>query len=146
MPVSDRQAATMRALLEGHIDEHKRLLASLDRKADALGYSALVTAAFHNAIDLRFSRDSTLDEVTEFVAQVRSHSEELRDEVDPRTAERVIIAAVGGGDVSELSSAESNKFALILLAELVIDAHYDEAGMDEFVVKARALADKILAV
>jgi hypothetical protein len=144
MPITDQEAATLRALLEGHIDEHKRLLASLDRKAGALAYSALVTAAFHNAIDLRFNRDSTLDEVTEFVAQVRSHDEELRDEVDPRTAERVIIAAVGGGHVSELSPAESSKLKLVLLAELVIDAHYDKAGLDEFIVKARALADKIL--
>jgi hypothetical protein len=75
MPVTDQQVAAMRAQLTGDLEEHKGLLAALDSRADGQGYSALLTAAFHNAVDLRFTRDSTLREVTSFVAATRSRSE-----------------------------------------------------------------------
>jgi hypothetical protein len=43
--------------------------------ADGRGYSALLTAAFYTAAGSRFTRDSTIDEVTGFVADVRARSE-----------------------------------------------------------------------
>jgi hypothetical protein len=144
MPVTDQQAATLHAQLAGNLDEHKRLLAGLDNKADGLGYSALLTAAFHNAVDLRFTRDSTLDEVTDFVADVRARSERLRDALDPRVAERVIVAAVGGDYVHDLDPAESSMMKMVLLTALVADMHLDDAGLDEFIAKARAFADQLL--
>jgi hypothetical protein len=145
MPVTDKQAATLRAELAGDFAGYERLLAGLDSKADSRGYSALLTAAFHRAVDLRFTRDSPLDEVIEFVADVRARSEQLRDAVDPRVAERVLVAAVGGDYVSDLSAAESNKLKMILLTSLVADMHLGEAGLDEFLAKARALADELLS-
>lgn len=144
MPVTGQQAATLHAQLAGNLAEYDRLLAGLDNKADSRGYSALLTAAFHNAVDLRFTRDSTLDEVTEFVADVRARSERLRDALDPRVAERVIVAAVGGDHVRDLDPAESNKMKMVLLTALVADMHLDDAGLDEFIAKARAFADELL--
>jgi hypothetical protein len=145
MPVTDDQAATLRAELAGDFAEYERMLAGLDSKADSRGYSALLTAAFHTAVDLRFTRDSPLDEVIDFVADVRGRSEQLRDAVDPRVAERVVVAAVGGDHVRDLSPAESNKLKMILLTSLVADMRLDEARLDEFVGKARALADELLS-
>ena len=69
----------MCAQLAGNLAEHKRLLASLDSKADGRGYS-------------------TLGEVTEFVADVRARSERIRDAPDPRVAERVLISAFTNED------------------------------------------------
>lgn len=145
MPVTDQQAATLHAQLAGDLAEYQRLLAGLDKEADSLGYSALLTAAFHNAVALRFTRDSTLDEVTEFVADVRARSERLRAALDPRIAERVIVASVGGDHVRDLPPAESNKMKMILLTALVADMHLDDAGLDEFMAKARAFADDLLS-
>jgi len=144
MPVTDQQAATLHAQLAGNLAEYERLLAGLDNKADGRGYSALLTAAFHYAVDRRFTRDSTLDEVTDFVADVRARSERLRDALDPRVAERVIVAAVGGDHVRDLHPAESNKMKVVLLTALVADMHLDDAGLDEFMAKARAFADELL--
>lgn len=145
MPVTNQQAATMQAQLAGNLAEYQQLLARLDSKADSPGYSALLTAAFHNAVDLRFNRDSTLDEVTEFVADVRARSERLRDALDPRIAERVIVAAVGGNYVHDLEPAESNKIKTVLLTALIADMDLDDAGLDEFIAKARAFADELLS-
>jgi hypothetical protein len=145
MPVTDQQAATLHAQLAGDLAEYEQLLAGLDSKADGPGYSALLTAAFHNAVDLRFTPDSTLDEVTEFVADVRARSERLRDALDPGVAERVIVAAVGGDYVRGLDPAESNKMKMVLLTALVADMHLDDAGLDEFIAKARAFAGELLS-
>jgi hypothetical protein len=145
MPVTDQQVATLHAQLAGNLAEYENLLASLDRKADGRGYSALLTAAFHNAVDQRFTRDSPLDEVTEFVADVRARSERLRDALDPRIAEHVIVAAVGGDYVHDLDPAESNKMKTVLLTALIGDQHLDDAELDEFIARARAFADELLS-
>jgi hypothetical protein len=145
MPVTDQQAATLQAQLAGDLAEYQELLGRLDSKTDSRGYSALLTAAFHNAVDLRFNRESTLDEVTEFVADVRARSERLRDALDPRTAERVIVAAVGGNYVHDLEPAESNKIKTVLLTALIADMHLDDEGLEEFIAKARAFADELLS-
>lgn len=145
MPVTDQQAAVLRAQLAGNLAEHKRLLASLDSKADSRGYSALLTAAFYNAVDSRFTRDSTLDEVTEFVADVRARSERIRDALDPRVAERVLISAVTNGNLGDLDAEERTKTKMFLLAGIISDQHLDDAGLDEFIAKARAFADELLS-
>jgi hypothetical protein len=145
MPVTDQQAATLHAQLAGNFAEYEHLLADLDSQTDNRGYSALLTAAFHNAVDQRFTRDSTLDEVTAFVADVRARSERLRDALDPRIAERVLVTAVGGDYVRGLGPTESNKMKMVLLTSLVADMHLDEAGLDEFIAKARTLADELLS-
>jgi hypothetical protein len=144
MPVTDHQVATLRAQLSGEFAEYERLLGDLDRKADSQGYSALVTAAFHNAVDLRFTRDSALDEVITFVADVRARSERLRDALDPHTAERLLVTAVSGDYVRGLDPTDSNKMKLVLLTSLVAEMNLDEAGLDQFLAKARALADELL--
>jgi hypothetical protein len=143
--VTDQQAATLRAQLAGNFTEYERLLAGLDNQVDGRGYSALLTAAFHKAIDLRFTRDSTLDEVTEFVADVRSRSERLRDALDPGLGERVVVTAVGSDYVHDLPSADSNKIKMVLLTALVSDMHLGDAGLDEFMAGARAFADELLS-
>jgi len=145
MPVTDQQVAALRAQLAGNLAEHKRLLAGLDGKADGRGYSALLTAAFYNAVDSRFTRDSTLDEVTEFVADVRARSERIRDALDPRVAERVLISAFTNEDLSDLDAEELTRTKMFLLAGIIGDHHLDDAGLDEFMAKARAFADELLS-
>jgi hypothetical protein len=145
MPVTDQQAATLRAQLAGNLEEHKRLLAGLATEADRRGYSALLTAAFYNAVDLRFTRDSSLDDVIEFVADVRARSERVRDALDPRIAERVLLAAFTSDNLDDLDSSELTKTKMFLLAAIIADQHLDDAGLDAFLGKARAFADELLS-
>lgn len=145
MPVTDQQAAALRAQLAGDLAGHKRLLASLDGAADGRGYSALLTAAFYNAVDSRFSRDSTMDEVTGFVAGVRARSEGARDALNPQTAERVVVSAFTSDDLDDLDAAELTRTKMMLLAGIIADEHLDGAGLDEFIARARALADELLS-
>jgi hypothetical protein len=144
MPVTDQQVAALRAQLAGSPAEHKRLLASLDRKADGRGFSALFTAAFYNAVDSRFTKDSTLDEVVEFVADVCARSERIRDVLDPRVAERVLISAFTLEDLDDLDAAELTRTKMLLLAGIIGDQHLDDAGLDEFMAKARTFANEML--
>ncbi len=145
MPVTDQQAAALRAQLAGDLAGHKRLLAGLHGTADGRGYSALLTAAFYNAVDSRFTRESTLDEVTGFVADVRARSEGVRDALDPQTAERVVVSAFTSDDLDDLDAAELTATKMMLLAAIIADQHLDDAGLDEFIAKARALADELLS-
>ena len=132
MPVTDQQSAALRAQLAGDLAEHKRLLSSLGRVADGRGYSALLTAAFYNAVDSRFTRESTLNEVTGFVADVRARSEGVRDALHPRTVERVLVSAFTSDDLGDLDAEELTKTEMVLLAAIIADQQLDGAGLDEF--------------
>ena len=57
MTVTDEQVATLRAQVEGKLDEHKRLLAQLDPATARTGYAALIAAAFSLAVNSRFAHD-----------------------------------------------------------------------------------------
>jgi hypothetical protein len=54
MTATDDQAAVLRAQLAGDYDEHRRLLADLNSRGELAGYTALVTAAFIEAVDRQF--------------------------------------------------------------------------------------------
>jgi hypothetical protein len=145
MPVTDQQAAALRAQLAGDLAGHKRLLADLRGPADGRGYSGLLTAAFYTAVDSRFTRESTLDEVTGFVADVRARAERVRDALDPQIAERVVVSAFTSDDLDDLDAGELTRTKMMLLAAIIADEHLDDAGLDEFMAKARALADELLS-
>jgi len=95
------QVATLRAQLAGNLEEHKRLRRQLDRTADGRAYSTLVTSAFVEAVDRRFTKDTTKNAVIEFVADVRSRTQGVRDALDPRVAERLLLATIGDEDIGD---------------------------------------------
>jgi hypothetical protein len=144
MAVTDRQVATLRAQLAGDLEEHKRLLTHFDEKSDARPYVTLTNAAFFKAVDRRFNSDTTADDIIGFVADVRSRSENVRATLDPRVAERVLLAVVKDGDVSDLDRREARRSERILLNALIADEQLDSAGLDEFMATARKLADELL--
>jgi hypothetical protein len=61
MPVSDKQAATLRAQLAGDLEQHKRLLDELDNHDDGRAYVTLTNAAFFEAVGRRFGASGTPD-------------------------------------------------------------------------------------
>jgi hypothetical protein len=143
MPVTDRQAATLRAQLAGDLEEHKRLLRQLDNHSDGQAYVTLTNAAFVEAVERRFSA-STPEEVIEFVADVRARSERTGDALDPRISERVLLAAINGAGISDLDPEKARSSQRFLLAAMIADEQFDDADLDEFIARARGLADKLL--
>jgi len=144
MPVTDQQVATLRALLANDPERHDRLFAQLDRGAAMDGYTALVTGAFCEAVDRRFSEDAPAADVIDFVADVRSRSERLTREVDPVVAERVIRVVLSEGSLADLSPEVVVGAQIVLLTALIADEHLDDAGLDAFLAKARKLGDELM--
>ena len=143
MPVTDLQVATLRAQLAGNLEEHRRLLAQFDQESDGRPYVTLTNAAFVEAVDRKFSSDTT-DDITQFVANVRSRSERIRASLDPRVAERVLLAAATDADIGDLDPREVRRSQTILLNALIVDEDLDGTGLDEFMATARGLADRLL--
>ena len=145
MPVTDEQAAPLRALLARQPEEHDRLFGLLDQKAKKTGYQALVSAAFVTAVQRRFARDVSPREVIEFVGDARARSPPFADQVDPAIAERVIIAVFNGDSLDDLDARKSFDAQSQLMVAIVYGAQLDDAGLDAFLAEARKLADQWLA-
>jgi hypothetical protein len=145
MPVTDEQVAPLRAQLARQPAEHQRLYGLLDQTAKRTGYRALVSAAFVVAAQRRFAQDVSPGEVIEFVGDVRSRSSEVADQVDPKTAERVIMAVFTGQPLDDIDPRTSWEAQLVLMAAIIGDEHLDDAGLDSFLAEARKLADQWLA-
>lgn len=81
----------------------------------------------------------------EFVGDARSRSPEVAGQVDPKTAERVIMAAFTGQPLDDIDPRTSWETQLVLMAAIIGDEHLDDAGLDAFLAEARKLADQWLA-
>jgi hypothetical protein len=142
MPVPDDQVAVIRAYLKGDLDLYHQLYVKLDRSTGHAAYTALVTAAFVEAVDRRFGKTGTASDVIDFVADVRSRSDQVGEQIDPRGAERVIRAALTDENVDDIDGKTLVRLYVVLLAALVSDEQLDDAGLDDFLAEARKLADR----
>lgn len=136
--------AALRALLAGEADLHARLFERLDRTAAETGYTALIAAAFFEAVDRRFANDGTVADVIEFVGDLRSRSERLADAIDPKVAERLIWHVLGEGSIADLDTETKASHQFLLLGGLVADADFDTVELDEFLARARELGDRLI--
>ncbi|MES9605083.1 hypothetical protein [Actinomadura sp. NPDC000929] len=148
MPVTDHQVATLRALLKGEGEEHKRLADQLTPDEANSEYAALVAGAFIEAVERRFLINGNAakeSEVIDFVANVRQTDDEMANVIDPQIAEGLILFLLRKG---EKVNADKNKVfghQMVLLTFLVGQAQYTDAELDAFLVEARHLADQLLA-
>jgi hypothetical protein len=145
MPVNGKQLAALRSQLAGRLDEHKELLAQLDWSVDAAGYTALLDAAFFEAVNRRFNGQTSAEDITAYVADVRARTDSASEVVGPDTAERLIGAVLGRSNVEDLDPRTAITVKQYLLVALVADAGYDEAALDQFMLEASKLADQWLA-
>lgn len=141
MRVSEDQVATLRAYLAGQFDEYERRSQNLDRDAAWAGYMALLEAAFFKAVDRRFGTTAEDTDVIEFVANVRARTEQIGEAIDPRMAERLINAALGRGEVGDIDDKTRFGTETVLLAALIAREQFDDAALDGFMAKARALVE-----
>src|ERR1700730_3326172 len=137
MSVTDDQVAALRAQLTGDYDEHRRLLADLNQRGALSGYTALVTAAFIEAVDRRFGpvhRDDAA--VIEFIGDVRSRFPGADDEIDPAAAARVVATALGRGSISDLDGPTIRRTETLLLPLIVADEQLTGEELDRFLASA----------
>lgn len=142
MPVTDDQVAALRAYLAGDLETHHQLYRRLDRASARSDYTALITAAFFEAVERRFAERGTSADVIEFVADVRARSDELAEKVDPHDAERLIRAALTDEDIGDMDDATKGRLFIVILAALVADEHLSPESLDDFLAEARKLADR----
>lgn len=142
MAVTADQVATLRAFLAQDFARYERLHAQLDPVAAKTGYTALIAAAFVEAVDRRFDQDSTDADVINFVGAARAQFDENGDEIDPNAAERMIRAVYTDEDIDDIDTETLVGNQVILLSALIADEELDDAELDTFLAKARELADQ----
>jgi hypothetical protein len=140
MTVTADQVAAMRAYLKGDGPGYKRIADRLDPTAKK-AHAALIVASFLVAADERFGKDATRANVTEFIDGLRARSEQLASDIDPRQAERLIMAVRTDEDINDIDDSLYG----LLLAGMIADAQLSDVELDEFLKKACELADQMLA-
>jgi hypothetical protein len=142
--VSAQSIAALRAQLSGNSSEHQRLVREFGGRDDKVAYSALVNAAFLEAVNRRFSRKSQTSDVIDYVADVRSRIDEAADAVDPRVGEQIIFEVLGRGTADGIDSRTSATARMFLLTALIADERLDVTALNQFVAKATKTADYLL--
>lgn len=142
MAVTDEQVAVLRAQLKADREEYDRRHAQLDLKSDSKGYAMLLTAAFTLATEQRFPPPVTLADLIRYVADVRSRTPSAAENVDPKIAERLLLAALTDDSISDLDGKAIGVNQSILLVAMVADKGLDPAGLEEFIEEARELANE----
>jgi hypothetical protein len=104
-----------------------------------------MTTAFFEAVERRFGSRYRLPEVIMFVATARAGYDETGTDIDPRAAERVVLAALGEGSVDDLEPRTRAVLVTVLLATLIASEGPDDARLDEYLGSARALADSMMS-
>lgn len=139
MPVTDVQVATLRALLVHDFDESRRLMGQIPDEGMRKGYFPLVTAAFVDAVKLRF-RGKKRSEMIEWVADVRARMD-TGNRIDPNVAEKVILWVFGKASTAELDFDADLGHQTTLLALLVEEQGFTDEELDAFLARARRDVD-----
>ena len=143
MKVTDDQVASIRALLTRDIEGYNRISDQLDQ-ANKNARGALIASAFYLAGRRRF-KGKPESEVKSFVDDLRTRRG-LSEEIDPRVAERLILATFTDEDIEDIDGdAQGDHFA-ILLAGIIADARLSDSDLNSFLAEARELADEWLSV
>jgi hypothetical protein len=143
--VTGEQVATLRSYLSGDFSDYEQRRSQIDQSPDRTGYAALVSAAFCEAVERRFTRQDPPERVIEFVADTRARFDRDGSQIDPRAAERMIRAVYTDEPIDDIDGAARGRAQVILLAALINSEQLDDAGLDAFLVDARKLADQWLA-
>src|SRR5690606_13791950 len=142
--VSDAEVAALRAYVTGNLTAYRELRERF--QGDQLqAFVGLVSAAFLDAVDLRFDQGRDLATVVTYVAGLRARSRRHRKVLDPVAAERLLLFELGGGTVDDLDKVLALTTKQQLLRALIPELGLTEVGLDRFLNRARRLADTWLA-
>lgn len=138
--ITDEQIEQLRARLTGDY-AHLPRIADLD-KDNRVAHMILLSAAFVEAVDRRFSGKVDRSAIIQFVGDLRSRSQEFADSLDPEQTERLIRHSLGDNvSIDDVSGSDEVTTYIIVTAALVSDEKMDEAQFEEFITEVRSLAD-----
>lgn len=127
-------------------DEDVRLLRGYLQVGGQVGYpdSGLATAALAEAAARRFGRRATRLQVADYVAEVLASPGVFRQNVWPRAAEKLLLAALRGRPARGIDPRVRRAASGVLLRALAPADHANGAATEEFLVAARRRADQRL--
>lgn len=144
IPITGLHAAALRALLGRRADDFRELIGQLESQDDYEGYARILYAAFFEAVDRRFTRDGETAgdaAVIEFVGELRAENLQIRDELDPSVAERMLAYVLGCGSLDGIEDAARMRCASTIVVELAEDDYAGEIALNRFVARARRMAE-----
>ena len=144
MRVGDVHVEAMRRLLTRDVEGFERIQAELG-PAPSAANGALISAAFFKAAERRFADGGTEADAVAFVADLRARSSQLAADLDPRIAERLLLATFADEEIDDIGDEARGQHCLILLGGLIADASLSDAQLNAFLDDARKLANEWLA-
>jgi hypothetical protein len=135
----EAQVAALRALLSFDPGS-RRLHQQLPGEDHLAGYGDLVWSAFSIAVRRRLGPAPRPGDIVKLAASLRISLGQQQAEVDPLALEDALRAAVGGQVPVRYDTQTRAELLLLVLGQLIFDEDLDQAGLDDFLVLARAMA------
>lgn len=135
----EAQVAALRALLSFD-PGFQRLHQQLADDGHLAGYDDLVWSAFSIAVRRRLGSTPPPGDIVKLAASLRINLRQQQVELDPLALEDAIQAAAGGQVPVHYDDQARAEILLIALGQLIFDEDLDDAGLDDFLVLARAMA------
>lgn len=144
MPVTDDMVATVRAYLLADKEEFNRLQETLDRSREAsAAYKAMIIAAFIVAVERKFTKRSSQDEIIEYVADVRSRGD-LSERIEPTAAERMIASVFTDESLRDIDSRAKVSIWMYFATAILSDENIRGQALEDFLTESRKLANDLL--
>lgn len=144
MHVTSEHVSTLRAYLQHDVPLFQQRRQQID-PSTRLGFSALLSCAFVEAVERHFAEDNGNAAIVEYVGDVRSRYNGFDELLDPTTTERVIAGVFTKDFLSDIDQKAQAETEFTLLWALIEDARLDEAGLDRYLEDARKFAEDALA-
>lgn len=144
MPVTDDVVAIVRAYLEVDGERARQLLDALDESQN-FAYQAMIAGTFMAAVTRKFNKQSSRDEIIDYVAQVRSRSEEMADALEPSATERMIESIYSDVDIDDIHPRTVMSIEIFIAVAIVTDKGISGPELEDFLTTARQYGEKILS-
>ena len=137
MIISALTLDALRAFVTRDVEQYDSLMEQLAAEAREDEFSAAVAAGFIVAVQEQFDANPSRADVISMVADLRSRSAEVSANLDPRAAERLILAVTHGENVDDLDGRTVVSHELALATVIVNDRANTKNEIEEFIERVR---------
>ena len=130
LAVTDDVVEIVRAYPEVDEEGFRRRLHALDASKN-LPFQALIDGAFIAAVQRKFNRRSSREEIIEYVARVRSRDEELAGILEPSATERMIAFIHAGDDIDDIDQRLAMNIEMFIAVAIVTDKGISGRQLDD---------------
>ncbi len=134
----EAQVAALRAFLSFD-PGFERLTRQLADEGRLTGYGDLICSAFDIAVRRRLGSTPKPGDVVQLVASLRISLRKQQIELDPLAMEENIRSAADQAMSGHYDDQTRADILLFVLGQLIFDEDMDDAGLEDFLVMARAM-------